>query len=263
MAELLALGKEESAKIRVENIIRDDIYIELMEMLELYCELLLARIGLLDQKECDPGLVEAVKTIIYAAPHTDIKELVLIREILVHKFGPEFTHSAMSNEDKIIPEKIVKRTIVEAPSQELVSLYLKEIARAYDVPFSELDDEDDLENKDYDGDDGYDDDDDDGEGGKPIVVEEPIAEFNDLGATPRKLSTTSGLPDLDEKQHSPIHVRPPAGTSDNPHPTVKIPDDLQKAVGKKKAKLASDAGLKKKEDDDLDALRRRFAALKR
>lgn len=43
LSELLSQGKESSSKIRVENIIRDDIYIELLEILELYCELLLAR----------------------------------------------------------------------------------------------------------------------------------------------------------------------------------------------------------------------------
>lgn len=70
LADLLNQGKESSAKIRVENIIRDDIYIELLEFLELYCELLLARISIiLDQSRttCDPGLKEAVHSIIYAA----------------------------------------------------------------------------------------------------------------------------------------------------------------------------------------------------
>lgn len=255
MAELLALGKEESARIRVENIVRDDIYIELMEMLELYCELLLARIGLLENKDCDPGLVEAVKTIIYAAPHSDVKELSLIRDMLVHKFGPEFTRSAMDNDDNVIPQKITKRTAVEAPSQQLVSLYLMEIARAYDVPFSELLEEE----EEAELDDDFTDDDD--EGGKPIVVEDPdCEELIELEMTPRKLST-SGLPELEAKVHSPISVRPPPKSSDNPHPVVKIPDDLQKNVAKKKRN--SDVGLTKKDGNDLDALRKRFEALKR
>lgn len=32
------------------SVINDDVYIELLELLELYCELLLARFGLLEQK---------------------------------------------------------------------------------------------------------------------------------------------------------------------------------------------------------------------
>lgn len=72
---LVEKGKIETAKIKVENsktapcrffsflllvvpmtnvisrlVINEDIYIELLELLELYCELLLARFGLLDQK---------------------------------------------------------------------------------------------------------------------------------------------------------------------------------------------------------------------
>lgn len=45
---LLEKGKEESARVRVEHIIRDDLLIEAMENLELYCDLLLARFGLLE-----------------------------------------------------------------------------------------------------------------------------------------------------------------------------------------------------------------------
>ena len=50
MAQLLEAGKEASARIRVENIIRQDISVELLEILELYCELLLARVGLMEAK---------------------------------------------------------------------------------------------------------------------------------------------------------------------------------------------------------------------
>lgn len=49
IATLLSKHKEESARVRVEHIIREDLLMEAMEMLELYCDLLLARFGLLDQ----------------------------------------------------------------------------------------------------------------------------------------------------------------------------------------------------------------------
>lgn len=248
MAELLALGKEESARIRVENIVREDIYIELLEMLELYCELLLARIALLEKKECDPGLEEAVKTVIYAAPHTDVKELGAVRDMLVHKYGPEFTHAALANEDGIVPDKVVKRAVVQAPSTELVSLYLREIARAYDVPFSEIDDEEAEE----------DEGDDDEDGGKPILLEDTSDVPAQHIGTPRRLS--SQLPDPDAST-SPISVRPPGKSSDNPHPVVKIPQDVAPQVARQRKSSTSE--LRRKEDDDLDSLRRRFEALKR
>lgn len=54
LAQIIEQGKYESAKIRVENIIREDINVELLEILELYCELLLARIGLMEAKYGHP-----------------------------------------------------------------------------------------------------------------------------------------------------------------------------------------------------------------
>lgn len=47
------MGVERTDQYRCINpalVINEDIYTELLELLELYCELLLARFGLLDQK---------------------------------------------------------------------------------------------------------------------------------------------------------------------------------------------------------------------
>src|SRR5438874_12258790 len=120
MAHLLEAGKEESARIRVENIIREELSVELLEILELYCELLLARVGLLDAKECDPGLEEAVKSIIYAAPRTDVKELQQARALLVEKFGKEFALQAVENSDGKVEERVLKQLRVEPPPEPLV-----------------------------------------------------------------------------------------------------------------------------------------------
>ncbi|KAJ5834143.1 hypothetical protein N7447_000169 [Penicillium robsamsonii] len=49
LSQLLTEGRDASARIRVENVIATDIAVEVMEMVELYCELLLARANVLDQ----------------------------------------------------------------------------------------------------------------------------------------------------------------------------------------------------------------------
>ncbi|BCR86553.1 DUF292 domain protein [Aspergillus chevalieri] len=49
LAQLLEEGRDASARIRVENVISTDTAVEVMEMVELYCELLLARANVLDQ----------------------------------------------------------------------------------------------------------------------------------------------------------------------------------------------------------------------
>jgi hypothetical protein len=44
--------KIETARIKVEGVMGEDTMVELLEILELYCELLLARFGLLDNTRC-------------------------------------------------------------------------------------------------------------------------------------------------------------------------------------------------------------------
>jgi vacuolar protein sorting-associated protein IST1 len=148
LADLLKQGKESSATIRVENIIRDDIYVELLELIELYCELLLARISVVmdpARPTCEESLLEAAQSVVYAAPHTELKEISVIREILVQRFGPEFGRAAAANADGHVPPKIVSRCQWEPPSPSLVRLYLCEIARTYNAPYSHLEAGDDAE----------------------------------------------------------------------------------------------------------------------
>lgn len=48
-AQLLGQQKDESARIKVENIIREDYQIEALDILELFCELLQSRIQLISE----------------------------------------------------------------------------------------------------------------------------------------------------------------------------------------------------------------------
>ncbi|KNC99974.1 uncharacterized protein SPPG_05349 [Spizellomyces punctatus DAOM BR117] len=134
IAQLLEKGKEDSARVRVEHIIREDFNIEAMEILELYSELLLARFGLLESmKHCDQAIAEAVNTIIYAAPRMEVKELNSVRDQVIMKFGKDFAMAAMENQNDIVNSRIVHKLKVQTPDPVLVNQYLKTIAKAYNV----------------------------------------------------------------------------------------------------------------------------------
>jgi vacuolar protein sorting-associated protein IST1 len=255
MAQLLEAGKVDSATIRVENIIRSDITSELHELLELYCELLLARAGLLEAPTCDPGLEEAVKSIIYAAPKTEIKELVVVRNLLADKFGKEFALEAVENSDGKVSEKVVRKLSVEPPRAELVQGYLEEIAKAYGVdwpkratppPPPEFEDDDDI-----------DEDDEKPSGGQAQkALEEPLA----AEAEPKSAGTPAKR--LARGPTSPITVTPPRMTTDNVHPKVTLG-----SVELKPSKKMEDAARKRNEPEgsvpDISDLEKRFAALKK
>ncbi|KAF9055906.1 regulator of Vps4 activity in the MVB pathway-domain-containing protein [Panaeolus papilionaceus] len=138
IATLVEKGKIETAKIKTEAIIHEDIYVELLEILELYCELLVARFGLLDQntREPDPGVAEGVCSVIHAAPRTELKELHILRDILMHKYGREYSLAAIENRNGCVSPRVTSKMTVGTPSPTLVDAYLKEIAKAYGVPWS-------------------------------------------------------------------------------------------------------------------------------
>ncbi|KAL5533761.1 hypothetical protein ACEPAG_221 [Sanghuangporus baumii] len=138
IATLLEHRKIEKARVKVESIINEDIYIELLELLELYCELLIARFGLLEQntREPDPGVSEGVCSIIYAAPRTELKELHVLRDMLMHKYGRDFSVGVMENRDDCVSERIMKKLTFLTPPDDLVNAYLREIAKGYGIDWS-------------------------------------------------------------------------------------------------------------------------------
>ncbi|CAG8681762.1 10551_t:CDS:2, partial [Racocetra fulgida] len=123
IAALLENSKEESAKIRVchcqykfidngdagtllrtsfgkiwtfgTNEVCFMVYISVDALLMLFCA----------TRHCDPSISEAVNTLIYAAPRSEIKELSLVRDQLIAKFGKEFALNAIENKNNCVNEK--------------------------------------------------------------------------------------------------------------------------------------------------------------
>ncbi|KAE8608576.1 hypothetical protein XENTR_v10011537 [Xenopus tropicalis] len=138
IADYLSTGKDERARIRVEHIIREDYLVEAMEILELYCDLLLARFGLIQSmKELDPGLGEAVSTLIWAAPRlqTEVTELKIVADQLCAKYSKEYGKLCRTNQIGTVNERLMHKLSVEAPPKILVERYLIEIAKNYNVPY--------------------------------------------------------------------------------------------------------------------------------
>jgi vacuolar protein sorting-associated protein IST1 len=287
MADLLSQSREASARIRVENIIATDITVELMEILELYAELLMARAGMLDLRdknikdgtitansgEDSTGLEEAAASIIYAAPRLprDVRELGIVRGMLIDRFGKDFAMKASENVDNCVPARVVDKLKVDPPSQKLVQAYLEEIARTYGVdwpPQQETSNVQDLSNE-------VDDEDDDGVGGgskeAPILADNapvtPKPNKIDLGGLSSATPPTSLEPG---GAKSPVSVAPPGARSDNLSPKVKLPGggevgkaNVAKVTSTPSKGGGSSAGAVPGKVPTVDDLAKRFSALKK
>ncbi|KAF2847410.1 increased sodium tolerance protein-like protein 1 [Plenodomus tracheiphilus IPT5] len=268
MVQLIEAGKVQSARIRVENIIRSDITTELHEILELYCELLLARSQLLESQvsssspsaavggaagtatTLDPALEEAVRSIIYAAPRTEVKELHTVRALLVDKFGKDVALASMEGEG--VAERVVKKLRVNTPGEALVEAYLTEIARFYGVAYGSHKSVDDADA----GDDA-----DEPSGGIAEPAENAQGDA-DKAEEEREALAKAHAPKKMGPQ-SPLRVVPPSPSTDNVAPRLKLPgakDKVAKSEPNKEASTASGPGGK---IPDVNELARRFAELKR
>jgi vacuolar protein sorting-associated protein IST1 len=137
IALLLSENKTEKARIKVEHIIREDFLIESYELIELLCELVHERIKYIaSEKHCPDDLLPAVVSIIWSAPKVDIVELVEVRKQLVAKYGKQFAEEASQNSNNNVNERLHEKLALKPPSSFLVTRYLEEIAKEYNVDWS-------------------------------------------------------------------------------------------------------------------------------
>lgn len=109
-----------------------------MEMVEMYCDLLLARFGLLTQmKNLDEGLAESVSSILWAAPRlqAEVQELKIISDILTYKFGKQYADACRSDNIGTINQKLQHKMSVQSPPRLLIEKYLIEIAKNFNVDY--------------------------------------------------------------------------------------------------------------------------------
>ncbi|XP_017699740.2 uncharacterized protein LOC103712964 [Phoenix dactylifera] len=136
LAQLLDSGQEQTARIRVEHVIREEKTMSAYDLIEIYCELIVARLPIIEsQKSCPIDLKEAVASIVFASPRcADIPELMEIRKHFLAKYGKEFITAAL----EVRPECGVSRMVVEklsarAPDVEAKIKTLTAIAQEHNV----------------------------------------------------------------------------------------------------------------------------------
>ncbi|PIN07829.1 Spindle pole body protein [Handroanthus impetiginosus] len=136
IAMLLESGQDSTARIRVEHVIREQNIMAANELIELFCELVVARLSIIaKQRECPADLKEGISSLIFAGPRcSDIPELLSIRDVFQKKYGKDFVSAATDLRPNAgVNRMLIEKLSVKTPSGELKLKVLKEIAKEYQV----------------------------------------------------------------------------------------------------------------------------------
>ncbi|XP_047947388.1 uncharacterized protein LOC125193601 [Salvia hispanica] len=136
IAQLLETGQDQTAKIRVEHVIREEKMMGAYDLLEIYCELIVARLPIIEtQKNCPIDMKEAIASMVFASPRCgDVPELLDVRKQFSAKYGKEFITSAI----ELRPQCGVSRLLVEklsaiAPDGQAKIKVLSALAEEHNV----------------------------------------------------------------------------------------------------------------------------------
>ncbi|KAG7540232.1 Vacuolar protein sorting-associated protein Ist1 [Arabidopsis thaliana x Arabidopsis arenosa] len=147
IAVLLQSGQDATARIRVEHVIREQNIQAANEIIELFCELIVARLTIITkQKQCPVDLKEGIASLIFAAPRcSEIPELGDLRDIFEKKYGKDFVSAATDLRPSCgVNRMLIDKLSVRNPSGECKLKIMKEIAKEFQVDWDTTETEQEL-----------------------------------------------------------------------------------------------------------------------
>ncbi|TYI76533.1 hypothetical protein E1A91_D06G083100v1 [Gossypium mustelinum] len=136
LAQLLESGQDQTARIRVEHVVREEKTMVAYDLLEIYCELIVARMPSIEsQKNCPIDLKEAISSVIFASARCEeIPELKDVTKHLTTKYGKDFTTSALElHPDSGVGRMLVDKLSVKAPDGPTKLKILTAIAEEHNI----------------------------------------------------------------------------------------------------------------------------------
>ncbi|PHU11579.1 hypothetical protein BC332_18509 [Capsicum chinense] len=136
LAQLLDSGQDRTARIRVEHVVREEKMMAAYDLIEIYCELIVARLPIIEsQKDCPIDLKEAITSVVFASPRCgDITELVDVRKHLTAKYGKEFINAAIELRPSCgVSRMLVEKLSAKAPDGQTKMRILGAIAEEHGI----------------------------------------------------------------------------------------------------------------------------------
>mmetsp|Transcript_20554 Transcript_20554/g.32141 ORF Transcript_20554/g.32141 Transcript_20554/m.32141 type:complete len:324 (-) Transcript_20554:482-1453(-) len=130
VAQFLQTGKEEQARVKVEHVIRETSLAEGFDILASLCDLLLARFALVEsEKTCASDIKEIVCTLFWAAPRCEIKELQVVKEQLLMRYGKPLAEEFKEMQTDLCDARVVYKLSYRRPTDSEIRQCLTRCAK--------------------------------------------------------------------------------------------------------------------------------------
>ncbi|KAG8050365.1 hypothetical protein GUJ93_ZPchr0009g1712 [Zizania palustris] len=136
IAALLRDRQDDTARIRVEHVIREQNIMAANEIIDLFCDLIVTRLPIIaKQKECPADLKEGICSLIFASPRcSELPELSRMRDLFEKKYGKDFVSAAVDlRPDACVNNLLIEKLSVKKPSGQAKLKILKEIAKEHHI----------------------------------------------------------------------------------------------------------------------------------
>lgn len=138
IANLLQQGDTVLARAKAQALVHDDSLGDLFEALEMHIGLIVEHFGELGElgnsaRPLSATVEEAACSIVFAAPHTESKDLHMVRELLISRLGPEFEHTAVNNLHYHVSTRVSRALNAPPPSAAVLDENMMKIAKSHGV----------------------------------------------------------------------------------------------------------------------------------
>lgn len=138
IGDYLKNGKYVQAKMKAQKIITETKSVEALELIKLYCDELLEKYELFEQrKQPDITLKRPISSLIWVAPYyqTHVTELQVIAKQLSIKYGSHFNKTVLKNSEETVDPELIKRVIVPIPLDATTEKCLQNISLKYGITY--------------------------------------------------------------------------------------------------------------------------------
>ncbi|KAG8473310.1 hypothetical protein CXB51_035405 [Gossypium anomalum] len=136
VVQLLQLAHHDRALLRVDQVIKEQNMLDVFDILEGYCNLVIERLHLIEQdRVCPDELKEAISGLLFASSRCgDFPELLEIRAVFTSHYGKEFAARAIELRNNCgVNAKIIQKLSTRQPDLQSRRNVLNQIAAEYGI----------------------------------------------------------------------------------------------------------------------------------